>query len=57
MLDLLLRALSALLNVNLKDPHDIPFALPLLMFPFLGFVISMIVLRFIGNNVEQEEQP
>lgn len=36
--------------MNMRDHHDIPFALPLLFFIFLGFIISMIVLHFIGNE-------
>jgi len=47
MLDFMLSIFSSVLQVNLRDPHDIPFALPLLMFAFLGFLISMIVLKFI----------
>lgn len=53
MLDFMLKIFSAVLGMNLRDHHDIPFALPLLFFIFLGFVISMIVLQFIGNEEEQ----
>jgi hypothetical protein len=56
MLDLMLKALSVLFQVNLRNVHDVPFAMPLLMFPFLGFVISMIVLPFIGNKHDGDEE-
>ena len=56
MLDLMLNVLSSVLQVNLRDHHDIPFALPLLMFMFLGFLISLIVLKFIIKE-ENENQP
>jgi catechol 2,3-dioxygenase-like lactoylglutathione lyase family enzyme len=54
MLDLMLRFFSAILGMNLRDHHDIPFALPLLFFIFLGFIVTMTVLHFIGNE-EQED--
>jgi hypothetical protein len=54
MLDLMLKVFSSVLGMNMRDHHDIPFALPLLFFIFLGFFISMIVLHFIGNE-EQED--
>jgi hypothetical protein len=50
MLNFILNPLSSLLGVNLHNAHDVPFALPLMMFSFLGFCISMIVLHFIGNE-------
>jgi hypothetical protein len=53
MLDFMLKVFSAILGMNMRDHHDIPFALPLLFFIFLGFVVSMTVLHFIGNE-EQE---
>lgn len=52
MLDFMLRIFSAILGMNMRDHHDIPFALPLLFFIFLGFIISMAVLHFIGNESE-----
>jgi len=53
MLDFMLKVFSSVLGMNLRDHHDIPFALPLLFFMFLGFVISMIVLKFIPVEEEQ----
>jgi hypothetical protein len=53
MLDLMLSIFSTVLQVNMRDHHDIPFALPLLFFIFLGFIISVTVLHFI--KVEETE--
>jgi hypothetical protein len=50
MLDFMLSIFSAVLQVNMRDHHDVPFALPLLFFIVLGFLISMVVLKFIGNE-------
>lgn len=54
MVDLMLSIFSKVLQVNMRDHHDIPFALPLLFFIFLGFLISVIVLKFIGNGANDE---
>lgn len=54
MLDFMLRIFSAILGMNLRDHHDIPFALPLLFFILMGFIISITVLHFIGN-VDKEK--
>jgi hypothetical protein len=54
MLDFMLKVFSAILGMNMRDHHDIPFALPMIFFIFLGLAISLIVLSFIGN--EEEEQ-
>jgi uncharacterized membrane protein YjjP (DUF1212 family) len=55
MVDLLLSFFSAILGMNMRDHHDIPFALPLLLFIFVGFVINVIVFQFIGNEKEELE--
>ena len=47
MLDFMLNIFSAVLGMNMRDHHDIPFALPLLFFIFLAFIITIIVLKLI----------
>ncbi|MGZ8153100.1 MAG: hypothetical protein ACXW0Q_10430 [Methylovulum sp.] len=56
MLDFMLSIFSAVLGMNMRDHHDIPFALPLLFFIFLGAVITMTVLHFIGNEEKEESE-
>jgi hypothetical protein len=56
MLDFMLGIFSAILGVNMRDHHDIPFALPLLFFIFLGAIITMTVLHFIGNENEDTSE-
>lgn len=56
MIDLMLSIFSTVLQVNMRDHHDIPFALPLLFFIFLGFLISIVVLKFIGDEAKDEAQ-
>ena len=50
MIDLMLKFASSILQMNLRDHHDIPFALPLVFAAVLGFVIGFIILKFIGNE-------
>lgn len=56
MLDFMLGIFSAVLGMNMRDHHDIPFALPLLFFIFLGALISITVLKFIGDDERDESE-
>ncbi len=53
MLDFMLEIFSSVLQMNMRDHHDIPFALPLVMGSFAGFTIGFIILKFIGNEQKQ----
>lgn len=55
MIDFILSIFSKMVGMNMRDHHDIPFALPLLFFIFLSAVITMTVLHFI--DVEEKEEP
>jgi len=54
MLDLIFQFASGVLQMNLRDPHDIPFALPLVFAAVLGFVMGFILIQFIGNEKKQD---
>ena len=56
MLDFMLSIFSSVLGMNMRDHHDIPFALPLLFFIFLGAVITITVLHFIDVEEKQESE-
>jgi hypothetical protein len=55
MVDLMLTFFSAILGMNMRDHHDIPFALPLILFIFVGFIISVIVFPFIDDKNEEND--
>lgn len=55
MLDLIFKFASGVLQMNLRDPHDIPFALPLVFAAVLGFVIGFILIQFIGNEKKHDQ--
>jgi uncharacterized membrane protein YgaE (UPF0421/DUF939 family) len=56
MLDLIFNFASGILQMNLRDPHDIPFALPLVFAAVLGFIIAFILLHFIGEENKLENK-
>lgn len=53
MVDFMLKIFSAISGINMRDHHDTPFAMPLLFMIFLGFIITMTVLHFIGNEDQE----
>ncbi len=55
MVDLMLTFFSAILGMNMRDHHDIPFALPRILFIFVGFIISVIVFPFIDDKNEEND--
>lgn len=57
MVDLMLKLFSSVLGMNMRDHHDIPFALPLLLFIFIfiGFLVSTIVFHFMDDKNEEVE--
>ena len=55
-LNFILGIFSAVLHMNLRDHHDIPFALPLVMASFTGFIIGFIILKFIGNEESERKK-
>lgn len=56
MLDFIFNIASGILQMNLRDPHDIPFALPLVFSAVLGFILGFIILKFIGNEIKHDRQ-
>lgn len=54
MLDFMLNIFSAVLGMNMRDHHDIPFALPLIFFIFLALAITFTVLKLIPEPEEKD---
>jgi hypothetical protein len=50
MIDFIFNTLSAFFQMNLRDPHSVPFAMPLMMGATLGLIIGFSILSFIGNE-------
>ena len=54
MIDFVLGIFSTALSMNMRDHHDIPFALPLLMACFVGGIIGFAIVRNIGNEQRED---
>lgn len=55
MLDFVLGIFSSIFQMNMRDHHEIPFAMPLLMAVVVGFIIGFVILSMIGNENRQEK--
>ena len=54
MIDFVLNIFSTILQMDMRNHHDIPFALPLMMASVTGIIIGFTILKFIGNEEETE---
>lgn len=56
MIDFVLGIFSAVLQMDMRDHHNIPFALPLVMASFVGGLIGFTILIFIGNEQREDRE-
>ncbi|MCK5191443.1 MAG: hypothetical protein KAR12_15465 [Methylococcales bacterium] len=56
MIDFILNIFSTILQMDMRDHHEIPFALPLVMAGTVGGLIGFTILRFIGNEQKEDRQ-
>lgn len=56
LLNFILAIFSEILQMDLRNHHDIPFALPLVAASFTGFIIGVFILKFIGNEEKERQQ-
>ena len=47
---------SSLVGVDIMNPHNVPFAAPLMVGALMGFAIGAFVLRWIGNEQKDYRQ-
>ncbi|MCX7088243.1 MAG: hypothetical protein NTV00_09350 [Methylococcales bacterium] len=50
MIDFILGIFSTIFQINMRDLHDVPFAMPLMMGAIMGLIIGFTILSFIGNE-------
>ncbi len=50
----MLSIFSSMLSMDMRDHHDIPFALPLLMACFVGGIVGFTIVRLIGNEQKED---
>ena len=56
MIDFILSIFSSVLQMDMRDHHDIPFALPMVVAGTVGGLIGFTILRFIGNGHKEEQK-
>lgn len=50
MIDFILGIFSTIFQINMRDVHEVPFAMPLMMGAILGLIIGFTILSLIGNE-------
>jgi membrane protein DedA with SNARE-associated domain len=50
MTDFMFFIFTEVFGANLKDAHDIPWETQIIIFPILGLIIGLAILKFIGNS-------
>ena len=55
MTDFMFFVFTKMFGADLKDAHDIPWGTQIIFFPILGLIIGLIVLKFIGNEKEEDK--
>ncbi len=56
MIDFMLSILSTVLHMEMRDHHDIPFALPLVMACMVAGLVGFTIVRFIGNEQQEDRR-
>ncbi len=47
---------SVMFQINMRDTHEVPFAMPLLMACLVGGMVGFSIVRMIGNEKEDERE-
>lgn len=55
MLDFILSIFSTIFQMNMRNHHDIPFAMPLLMAAITGYIIGFVILSWIMREHEERK--
>ncbi|GAB4255174.1 MAG: hypothetical protein Kow0065_02970 [Methylomicrobium sp.] len=56
MRDFIFDILTSVLHMNLRDPHDIPFALPLMMAACTGLIIGFIFVTAVEREHKRDRE-
>jgi uncharacterized membrane protein YfcA len=56
MIDFMLSIFSSVLNMDMRDHHDIPFALPMVVAGVVGGSIGLTIVHFIGNDNNEDPE-
>ena len=56
MINFVLDIFSAMFQINMRDTHEVPFAMPLLMACMVGGMVGFTIVRMIGNEKEEDRE-
>ncbi|OQK17107.1 hypothetical protein AU255_04190 [Methyloprofundus sedimenti] len=56
MIDFFLNIFSSMFQMNMRDHHEIPFAMPLLMACLVGGLIGFTIVRFIVKEQKEDAE-
>lgn len=56
MIDFFLGIFSTIFQMNMRDHHEIPFAMPLLMACLVGGLIGFSILKFIVKEQKEDSE-
>ncbi len=56
MINFVLDIFSVMFQINMRDTHEVPFAMPLLMACLVGGMVGFSIVRMIGNEKEEERE-
>ena len=56
MIDFFLDIFSTMFQMNMRDHHEIPFAMPLLMACLVGGLIGFTIVRFVVKEQKEDSE-
>ncbi len=56
MIDFLLGIFSEMFQMNMRDHHDMPFAMPLMMACLVGGLVGFIIVKFVVKEQQDDSE-
>ncbi len=56
MIDFLLDIFSEMFQMNMRDHHDMPFAMPLMMACLVGGLVGFIIVKFVVKEQQDDSE-
>ena len=57
MIDFFLSIFSSMFQMNMRDHHDMPFAMPLMMACLVGGLVGFIIVKYVIKEQKQNIEP
>ena len=56
MIDFFLNIFSTIFQMNMRDHHEIPFAMPLMMACLVGGLVGFIIVKYVVKEQKQDSE-